>query len=123
MEGLIFGILRYSLVLVSVFHALSFMRIRQHFRLIYVLLFYLCFNFYFRWSYGIVMWEIATLGKIPTSTYFAACVTFSLQREGGGWGPSGPFLPHSPRALYRLLCSPQLLEPLVTFRLLKLHLA
>ena len=86
MEGLIFGILRYSLVLVSVFHALSFMRIRQHFRLIYVLLFYLFFNFYFRWSYGIVMWEIATLGKIPTSTYFAACVTFSLQREGGGVG-------------------------------------
>ena len=32
------------------------------------------------------MWEIATLGKIPTSTYFAACVTFSLQREGGGVG-------------------------------------
>ena len=48
--------------------------------------FIFCFYFYFRWSYGIVMWEIATLGKIPTSTYFAACVTFSLQREGGGVG-------------------------------------
>ena len=29
------------------------------------------------------MWEIATLGKIPTSTYFFACVAFSLEREGG----------------------------------------
>ena len=61
------------------------------------------FYFYFRWSYGIVMWEIATLGKIPTSTYFFACVAFSLEREGGGWGP---FFPHSPRALYPPLLSP-----------------
>ena len=30
------------------------------------------------------MWEIATLGKIPTSTYGFACVAFSLEREGGG---------------------------------------
>ena len=52
------------------------------------------------------MWEIATLGKIPTSTYFIACVAFSLEREGGGWRPSGVFLPHSPRALYPPLLSP-----------------
>ena len=52
------------------------------------------------------MWEIATLGKIPTSTYFIACVAFSLERKGGGWGP---FLPHSPRALY-----PPLLYPTTT---------
>ena len=29
------------------------------------------------------MWEIATLGNIPTSTYFVACVAFSLARDGG----------------------------------------
>ena len=45
------------------------------------------------------MWEIATLGNIPTATYFFACVAFSLEREGGGYGPSGAFLPHSPFAL------------------------
>ena len=49
------------------------------------------------------MWEIATLGKIPTSTYFIASVAFSLERKGGSWGP---FLPHSPRALYPPLLSP-----------------
>ena len=75
---------QYSLVLGSVFHALRFMRIRQHFRLIYFThLFHLFFFFYFRWSYGIVMWEIATLGNIPTSTYFVARVAFSLGRDGG----------------------------------------
>ena len=52
------------------------------------------------------MWEIATLGKIPTSTYFVACVAFSLERVGGGWGPSCAFLPHSPSALYPPLLSP-----------------
>ena len=57
--------------------------------------FIFCFFFNFRWSYGIVMWEIATLGKIPTSTYFFVCVAFSLEREGGGWGPSGAFFPIS----------------------------
>ena len=84
--------------------------------------FIFCFYFYFRWSYGIVMWEIATLGKIPTSTYFFACVAFSLEREGGGWGPSGAFFPIL-LVLYTLLCSPQLLEPLSTFKLLMLRLA
>ena len=68
------------------------------------------------------MWEIATLGKIPTSTYVVARVAFSLEREGGGWGPSGAFLPIL-LVLYTLLCSPQLLEPLVTLRLLRLRLA
>ena len=97
---------QYSLVLGSVYHAPRFIRIRQYFRLIHVLLFYLFFNFYFRWSYGIVMWEIATLGKIPTFTYCVACVAFSLEREGGGWGPSGAFLSHSPRDLYPSLLSP-----------------
>ena len=73
---------QYSLVLGSVFHALRFMRFRQHFRLIYfTYLFH--FFFYFRWSYGIVMWEIATLGNIPTSTYFVARVASSLGRDGG----------------------------------------
>ena len=53
------------------------------------------------------MWEIATLGiKIPTFTYFVACVAFPLEREGGGWGPSSAFVPHSPRALYPPLLSP-----------------
>ena len=68
---------------------------------------FFCFIFFlnFRWSYGIVMWEIATLGKIPTSTYFVACVAFSLERKGGGWGPSSAFLPHSSRALYPPLLS------------------
>ena len=69
------------------------------------------------------MWEIATLGNIPTSTYVFACVAFSLERDltctsfflwiGGGWGPSGAFLPHSPFAL----------EPLGAVRLLRLRLA
>ena len=66
------------------------------------------------------MWEIATLGNTPTSTYFFACVAFSLETEGGCWGPSGGFLPRSPNAT--LLCSPQQLEPLGTFRLLKRRL-
>ena len=74
---------QYSLVLGSVFHAPRFMRIRQHFRLIYFTYLFHFFFFYFRWSYGIVMWEIATLGNIPTSTYFVARVAFSLGRDGG----------------------------------------
>ena len=52
------------------------------------------------------MWEIATLGKIPTFTYCVACVAFSLERDGGSWGPIGAFLPYSPRALYPPLLSP-----------------
>ena len=48
-----------------------------------LLICFIYFFFYFRWSYGIVMWEIATLGNIPTSTYFVARVAFSLGRDGG----------------------------------------
>ena len=62
------------------------------------------------------MWEIATLGNISTSTYFFACVAFSLERQGEGQGPSGAFLPRSPFAL------PNELEPLGTVRLLRLRL-
>ena len=43
---------------------------------------YLSIFFYFRWSYGVVMWEIATLGNIPTFTCFVARVAFSLGRDG-----------------------------------------
>ena len=63
------------------------------------------------------MWEIATLGNIPTSTYFVARVAFSLGRDGGV--PRGAFLPHSPCAPLR--CPPQQLEPLGTIGLLRLH--
>ena len=48
-----------------------------------LLICFIYFFFYFRWSYGIVMWEIATLGNIPTSTYFVARVASSLGRDGG----------------------------------------
>ena len=43
----------------------------------YLCSFILSFFLNIRWSYGIVMWEIATLGKIPTFTYFIPCVAFS----------------------------------------------
>ena len=54
------------------------------------------------------MWEIATLGNIPTSTYFVAYVAFSLEREGGrGLGTERcVFARSSPRALYPPLLSP-----------------
>ena len=53
------------------------------------------------------MWEIATLGKIPTSTYFFVCAAFSLEREGGGcMGTERCVFPHSRRALYPPLLSP-----------------
>ena len=70
---------------------------------------FFCFIFFFLILGGhmeSLCGKFATLGKIPTSTYFIACVAFSLERKGGGWGP---FLPHSPRALY-----PPLLYPTTT---------
>ena len=58
------------------------------------------------------MWEVATLGNIPTSTYFVTCVAFFWE---GRVAPSGAFLSHSPHAPLRY--PPQQLEPLDTARL------
>ena len=65
------------------------------------------------------MWEIATLGNIPTSTYFFAGVAFSLGREGGT--DQCVFVPFS--SCFSPLTSPTARTALGTVRLLGLHLA